>query len=264
MRALGSRRGGDKRVPLNVHALTHVGRVRKRNEDAHQVHADQGVLIVADGMGGHQAGDVASRLAVDTVAAQLLNWSQRGSASIQNVRERLAGAVQAANRAIFERAHATPDLNGMGTTLVAAVFHHNRIIYANVGDSRLYRLRGERLRQLTRDHSLIQESLDAGVFRDRAEAHAAGVNDNVLTRSLGIQPDTEVDVSESVWEPDDLYLLCSDGLTGKLTPSDLTGLIDAGERNLERAAVLLCADALRKDGSDNITLVLAQPRRGDR
>jgi len=247
---------------LEIAFRTHVGLVRLRNEDYLAALPQQGVVLLADGMGGHRAGDVASRLAVETAVNELLPAQSDDSADDLESLLRVGQAVEAANQAIFRTVRLQPELSGMGTTIVAAVFREQRIFYAHVGDSRLYRIRRGRMRRLTRDHSLVQQMVDEGVFRNRAEARAAGVGDNVLTRTLGLDPQVEVDVGDAVLAPDDLYLFCSDGLSNKVPDREILGILRAAGSDLDARAEALLQAALDAGGSDNITLVLARPRPG--
>jgi protein phosphatase len=147
----------------------------------------------------------------------------------------------------------------MGTTLVVAAFRDRRVFYAHVGDSRLYRVRFGRIRRLTRDHSLIQRVVDDGVFLNRDAAREAGIRDNVLTRSLGLQRQAEVDVGNSALEPGDTYLICSDGLHGAVTDVEIARLLRDPDGDLESQAEALLDAALAAGGSDNISLILARP-----
>ena len=147
----------------------------------------------------------------------------------------------------------------MLTTLVAAIFRENRIFYAHVGDSRLYRLRNGVLRQLTRDHSLVQQLIDDGMCRSKEEAREMGIGDNVLTRSLGLDLEVEVDVGDSSLQPGDLYLICSDGLTGPLSNGFIRDVMIAKGRSLESMAAELLDAALANGARDNVTLILARP-----
>ncbi len=249
---------------MTVHALdlaarSHVGRVRTHNEDAWVALARQGVVVVADGMGGHSAGEVASRLAVDRIAAALADLQERDFADEIDSLMQVGQALEQANRAVVESAHSDPRLAGMGTTVVAALFRNERIFFAHVGDSRLYRLRGGRLRRLTRDHSLVQQLLDQGLFRNRAEARMAGVGDNVLIRSIGVDGQVEVDVGDAPLHPGDLFLLCTDGLCGKV-PDKVLGELLRQPGDLEQLAERLQQAGLDAGGTDNITLVLVRPR----
>lgn len=148
----------------------------------------------------------------------------------------------------------------MGTTVVLAAFRDNRVYHAHVGDSRLYRIRYGRMRRLTRDHTLIQQMIDDGVFLNRAEAREAGVRDNVLTRSLGMRQQTDVDVGDSLLEPGDTFLICSDGLHGLVPDGTISRILRDPAGDLEVQAQALIDAALEAGGSDNVTVILARPR----
>jgi protein phosphatase len=246
--------------PLELATRSHVGLVRAHNEDAFAALAAEGVVVVADGMGGHNAGEVASELAVEAAANALCDVQEADLADDIDSLMHIGRAAELANGAILERTRREPQLAGMGTTAVLAMFRHQRIFYAHVGDSRLYRMRDGRLRALTRDHTLVQQLLDQGLFRDRAEARLAGVGDNVLIRSLGVDGAVEVDVGDAPLQRDDIYLFCTDGLCGKVPDEELQRLLCAPGHGLDALADRLQQAALDAGGSDNITLVLARPR----
>jgi protein phosphatase len=243
---------------LEFACRTHVGLVRNNNEDSYTADGDYGLLVVADGMGGHCSGEVASRIAVEA-AAEVLGHAQQEDVADELDSLLLVGrSAEVANGAIFAEVGRHEELTGMGTTLVTALFRDDRIYYAHVGDSRLYRLRGGRLRCLTRDHSLVQHLVDEGLFRDRNEANEAGVGDNVLTRCLGQDPNVEVDVGDAALKPGDLFLCCTDGLCGIVADERLETLM-CNDEPLELIAARLEAAALSAGGPDNVTLVLVRP-----
>jgi serine/threonine protein phosphatase PrpC len=243
---------------LELACRSHVGLVRENNEDSYTADEDYGLLVVADGMGGHCSGEVASRIAVETAAEELGNAQHEDLADELDSLMVAGNAIERANQAIFAEVERHPEQAGMGTTVVTALFRDNRIYYAHVGDSRLYRFRNGHLHRLTRDHSLVQHLLDEGLFRDRAEAREAGVGDNVLTRCLGQDPNVEVDVGDADLEAGDLFLCCTDGLTGMVDDARIKMLLSADE-SLEVIASRLEAAALAGGGVDNVTLVLARP-----
>ncbi len=197
------------------------------------------------------------------VAVEELRHAQRfGNMDTMQCLMHLGEAVERANQSVYTLAKSKPELDGMGTTLVLALFHEDRIFYAHVGDSCLYLLRNDRLMQLTRDHSLIQEVLDHGIFPNRGEAKEAGVGENVLTRSLGFTVEINVDVNEAAVCRDDLFLFCSDGLTGPLKESQIQQLMSREELSLESRAKVLVQAAMDAGGRDNISVVLARPMLG--
>ena len=222
--------------------------------------AATGVLVLADGMGGHRAGEVASRIAVDAAQTELLT-AQQAASSDRLVYQLVVGhAVELANQALLDACAAHPEYQGMGTTIVVAIFRDKRIFYAHVGDSRLYRVRFGRMRRFTRDHTLIQQMIDDGVFLNRAEARSAGIRDNVLTRSLGLQRQTDIDIGDAPLEPGDVFLICSDGLHGLLSDTEIARILRDPNGDLDGQAQALVDAALEAGGVDNITVILARPR----
>ncbi len=235
------------------------GLVRRNNQDAFHVSLEHGVVVVADGMGGHQAGEIASQVAIEAIKSDLEqeHWEAEGD-EMQTLLK-LGAAIEKANRLIRAASDGRPELHGMGTTIVAALFRLGRVFLGHVGDSRIYRLRDKKLQQITKDHSLVQQLLDSGTFKTEQEAAEAGIGSNVLTRALGIEDQIEVDVTDEFLEPGDLFLFCSDGLTNMLPDTDIERLINHYYPDLEAAVERLVVGALSCGGLDNITIVLAQP-----
>ena len=235
---------------------TDQGRVRQRNEDAVVVRAESGLVVVADGVGGATAGDVASRLATETIAER---FGRRvgASANAEKARLYLQAAVEEANITILRHAKENRDCTGMGTTVVVGAVGRDWLAFAHVGDSRLYRLRGEELVQLSRDHSFIQEVVDQGFFNTREDARRYGIGDNILTRALGSMPSVAVSSDVIAIDTGDLFLFCTDGLSG-LVPDDwLTQILSALDGDaLDSAAEALVQLANERGGVDNITLAL--------
>lgn len=227
---------------------TDVGRVRARNEDSVAVDADLGLLVVADGMGGHNAGDVASRMAIEGVLAAMRDAADGDD-------QRLQGAVRRANDSIYSAAGDDFDRSGMGTTVVAAWLRPSRLIVAHVGDSRLYRLRGGAIEMLTRDHTQVQDLVDRGILTP-AQARVS-TRRNFLSRALGTYPDVEIDSAEHPHAPGDVYLLCSDGLTNMVEDEEIAAVV-RGTRSLQAAAELLVSLANEYGGRDNISVALAR------
>lgn len=247
--------------PIELAVRTHQGLVRAGNQDAFRVDPELGIVVLADGMGGHRSGEVASRIAVEAALADLLPAQRKDRGDDATASQLEAGhSVEVANQALLDMCQAHPELSGMGTTIVLATFREGRIYHAHVGDSRLYRVRYGRMRRLTRDHSLIQQMIDDGVFLNRTEAREAGVRDNVLTRSLGMQRQAEVDVGDALLEAGDTYLLCSDGLHGMLSDSQIVRILRDPHGDLEQQVQELIDTALAAGGNDNVTAILARPR----
>lgn len=240
---------------LNFAWRTHQGRVRAHNEDAVRVEPDLGLVVVADGIGGAQAGEVASRMAVDLIAERFQREppSPRDESWAPLYAE---AAVEEANRHIWERALAVPDCRGMGTTVVMGFAGQGWLAYAHVGDSRLYRLRAGVLQQITRDHSFIQDVVDQGFFRTLAEARSYGIGDNLLTRALGSAREIRASTGIERLQRDDIYLFCTDGLTNMIPDDWLRQILAAIVEDLESAADALVQLACDRGGFDNVTLAL--------
>lgn len=231
---------------------TDVGRVRRQNEDAAWMDEARGLYAVADGMGGHLAGEVASAMAIETLREMA---AANDMASIATLRE----TVLAAHEKIRAHAEANPACSGMGTTL-SAMWRGGRYMYiAHVGDSRIYRLRGEELEQITQDHSLVEELVRARIItREEARSHPRR---NVITRALGTQGENAPDLLAADIEKDDLWLLCSDGLCGMITDEEIK-LVLVSEQDLDAMADSLIERALSAGGRDNVTLVLCREEEG--
>jgi protein phosphatase len=236
-------------MKLRSAVRTDVGRRRRANEDRYAVAAHLGIYLVADGMGGHTAGQVASDLAAQG-AVSALEALAGGAARLT---EKLRFAVAAANREIFESAQEKPHLAGMGTTLVALLVGSERIALAHVGDSRAYLIRGGKIRQLTDDHSLVAEL----VRRREITAHAAlgHPHRHVLTRALGVRRTVEADLAELTPADGDIFVLCSDGLTGHVRDEEIAAEV-LGAPDLDAACDRLVELANERGGEDNITVML--------
>ncbi len=244
---------------LEYSASTETGLVRRNNQDAFFTAAENGLVIVADGMGGHKGGEIASEIAVQGIADSLQSQQWDDNSDEMQILLKLGASVELANQLIRQQAAANDELAGMGTTVVVALFIKGRIFLAHVGDSRIYRFRDNKLDQLTRDHSLVQQLIDSGTFVNAQEAEAAGIGSNVLTRGLGIEDQVEVDVTDEVLKPGDLYLLCTDGLTSMIRDGDLERLLLSYQDDLDTAVERLIVGAMSAGGLDNITVVLAKP-----
>lgn len=238
-------------------ARTDVGVVRSGNEDNFLMLADRGIFIVADGMGGHAAGEVASEMAVRIVADELGN--QRGL-SDEELATRMHNAIRKANEAIFSRTLSEHDKRGMGTTLTALVLLPGRYLIGQVGDSRAYLLRSDRLRQITKDHSYVQEQVDAGLLTpEQARVHPYS---NVITRCVGAGMEVTPDIYFGSLETDDLLLLASDGLTGMLEDEQLRRLLKS-DGGPQRSVDQMIAEANRRGGLDNITAIVIRIETSD-
>ena len=240
-------------------ALTDTGRVRTNNEDAVAIHENVQLVLLADGMGGYNAGEVASGMAINVIGAELAQWLEEAPAavSIAEVRRALQTCVDNANQAIFGASLANPQYLGMGTTLVVGVFWAGRLILGHIGDSRCYRLRGNELRQITRDHSWLQEQIDLGLLTP-AQAAMSGLG-NLVTRALGVDSAVHPEINEFPVEPQDLFILCSDGLTDMVGDDTLAELARLPIALAEKARRMV-ATANAMGGRDNISVLLVRAK----
>ena len=233
-------------------ARTDVGVVRSGNEDSYLMAVERGLFIVADGMGGHAAGEVASDMATRIVAEVFR--PARGM-SDDELMSQMIGAIRSANEAIFRRTLSEQDKKGMGTTVTAMTLLPRRYLIGHVGDSRAYLLRGDTLSQLTKDHSYVQEQVDAGRLRpEEARVHPYA---NVITRCVGSSSDVVPDLYFGTLEAGDLLLIASDGLTGMLDDPDVQEIMQSGEP-LEQMVDTLIAGANHRGGLDNTTTILVR------
>lgn len=238
-----------KPMTINSVVRSDRGLIRKNNEDSVGVLADEGLVVLADGMGGHRGGEVASTLAIESVV-RLISIDNKISP---------AAAIDYANKAILKRSVDEPELKGMATTAVVGLFRDGLIDYAHVGDSRLYLWRDSRLTQLTRDHSMIQEMVDKGFYPSLEEARKDGIRNNLLTRGVGLGRQLEVDSGTLQLSPGDLFLFCSDGLSNMLSDALIGQALMRYAGRLEEAVDRLLGLALRRGGYDNISLALVEP-----
>jgi serine/threonine protein phosphatase PrpC len=250
------------RGKLECVALTDTGRVREHNEDTIGVDGDIGLLVLADGMGGYNAGEVASGIAVKTIVNLVREAVAREDLEGTDQETGLArpsiilrDAIYRANKIIHQTSKTQPQCEGMGTTIVSCLFYDNRISIAHVGDSRLYRLRSDRFEQMTMDHSLLQELVDRG-FYSQAEAQRA-TNKNYVTRALGVEPNVEVEINEQPVHKGDYYVLCSDGLSDMVEDEDIHLTISTFSANLDSVAKQLTQLANDNGGRDNVSVVMA-------
>jgi protein phosphatase len=240
---------------------TDKGVVREQNEDAIGGDPESGLLILADGMGGAKAGEVASSLTVEMLTGSMNSSGEPGGRA--SARERLLNAIQDVNRAIQELSQQVSEYQGMGTTLVAGLFTDNSLLFAHVGDSRLYRLRAGTLKQMTADHTIIQEMVDLGEFASIEQALMAGVPTNVLSRAIGTEEMVDIDISETEIELGDLYLFCSDGLTGMVTDDEIQSILENVNFDLMQQTDELVDYACRLGGIDNISVILVRTFESD-
>lgn len=238
-------------------ADTDLGRVRDNNEDAVAVDPSAGLALLADGMGGYKAGEVASGLAISVIQPELAQWlTEAGkSASIARLRQAIFDCVVRANGLILKSSLTHAAHAGMGTTLVVGVFHGEHLVLGHLGDSRCYRLRGGHLDLITRDHSVLQERIDAGLI---TPAQAFGSPDkHLVTRALGVEPEAKLELHDFPVESGDLYLMCSDGLSD-MVRDDMIQTVLRQALPLEETVRALIALANEQGGRDNIAVVLVQ------
>lgn len=248
-------------MTVEFFSATDTGRARNNNEDSVALDNATGLVVLADGMGGYNAGEVASGMATSFIRSELGRWLAEASASATDtdVRRAMDICVDNANRAIFSAANSNPQYSGMGTTLVVGVFRDGRLLMGHVGDSRGYRLRSSRLTQVTHDHSLLQEQIDAGLITAQQAAFSA--HKNLVTRAVGVEDSVSLETHLHDVQPGDTYLLCSDGLSDMLEDDAIADLI-SGAGNLAEAGNALIAAANAAGGKDNISVVLARVNGG--
>lgn len=243
---------------------TDVGSVREHNEDAISHNDTFGLAVLADGMGGHRGGEVASAIAVSTIIERLKKNLKKISPgetdedtgySLESLA--IHDAITEANAKVYSASNENTQYKGMGTTVVVVLFYDNRFTVAHVGDSRLYRLRDGELEQLTRDHSLMQELIDRGFYTP--EQAQKSLNKNLVTRAVGIDEHVMIDIQEDVAMVDDIYLLCSDGVTDLIDDDLIRETLKKCGEDLDKAAAELIREANEHGGKDNISAILARP-----
>lgn len=247
---------------LQFASRSDAGTVRSHNEDALYANPARGLAIIADGMGGYNAGEVASGMATNLLGAEL----EKAFDNVPPYRLDPDGRPQAhpvlhaeiarANDAILQAAQSQPQYQGMGTTLVLGLFYDDSLTVAHIGDSRLYRLRAERLEPLTRDHSLLQEQLDSGMIT--LEEARRSQNKNLVTRALGVDPRVEAEIRDYDTLPGDVYLLCSDGLNDMVDDAAIASILKTHGADLEQAANRLILAANENGGRDNTSVILVR------
>lgn len=255
---------GFKFMRIKSFGLTDIGRKRGRNEDSFLVNDDLGLFVVADGMGGHSGGEFASRFAVSTVEEVLQSMKMDPEATVisgvnengTSFGEHLRYAIEVASQKIYDQALFEPELKGMGTTVAALLVDGDKVCIANVGDSRVYLLRGGDLKQITEDHSLVSEQMKAGLLTEEdAKKHRLK---NIITRSVGYQEEVEADLFYLDLQANDCFIMCSDGLTNMIEDNTIGDTVLRAGGDLEKACQTLVNFANEKGGDDNITVVLCQ------
>lgn len=242
--------------------LTDVGRKRNHNEDSFLVDEELQLFVVADGMGGHAGGGTASRLAVETIDREMRaartapDEPFKASTPLQDspLPEYLRSAVEKACFEIFKAAQEDPRLAGMGTTTIALCVHGEHALFAHVGDSRAYLVRGDLIQQISEDHSLVNEQIKAGMITPEEAKHSR--YKNIITRSVGFEEEVQVDVMGIVAEPGDFFILCSDGLANLVEDKEIREVVNSG--SLEDAPKKLIELANDRGGDDNITVIVVK------
>ena len=250
-------------MEISAYGLTHVGRQRQHNEDAFLVESNAKLFLVADGMGGHAAGEIASRIAVDSISEFILHtkeddgtWPHAYDEHFSRTTNRLMAAVRLANTRVLEAMRKDARLRGMGTTIVACMADDEKVSVAHVGDSRAYLVREGNISRITNDHSWVFEQVQAGMLTEaEAEKHPLR---NVITRALGGALQVTPDASEIEAHEGDVYLLCSDGLTGMVPENEIVRIVNENKADLQKACQLLIDAANERGGLDNVTAVLVR------
>lgn len=248
---------------LEIVSQTNPGMVRSHNEDSVAQEPACGLVVLADGMGGYNAGEVASGIAVSVISTEVCqrlrdaNPTERdGETGEEMAVVLLRDNIQKANASIFHASQSQPQYAGMGTTIVSGLFYDNRVAVGHVGDSRMYRLRGETLETITRDHSLLQEQIDSGMI-SVADARTSK-NKNLVTRAVGIDAEVATEIHVHDVLVGDIYLLCSDGLNDMVEDEDIQSTLYAMQGNLPLAAEQLIQTANDNGGRDNVSVILVK------
>jgi protein phosphatase len=238
-------------------AKTDTGRARDNNEDSVAFDLDTNTVVLADGMGGYNAGEIASGMATAFIKSELSRWLTEAGVGARGkeVRRSMEICVDNANLSVYNAANSNAQYAGMGTTLVVGVFHENVLLLGHIGDSRCYRLRDGMLDQITRDHSLLQEQIDAGLITPEQATHSN--IKNLVTRALGVEETVLLEVNEYPVEAGDIYLMCSDGLTDMVDDASIARIIATNE-TLENKASALVEAANENGGRDNISVLMVE------
>jgi serine/threonine protein phosphatase PrpC len=251
------------RGKLSCVGMSDTGRVREHNEDTIGTDPGIGLVVLADGMGGYKAGEVVSGIAVRTVMGLIKDAVDRENLDTTDAQTGLSrpgillrDAIQRANKIIYQTAKTQANCEGMGTTVAAGLFFNDRLTMAHVGDSRVYRVRGGRIEQLTRDHSLLEELIARGFYTPEEAQRAA--TRNYVTRALGVEATVDVEITEIPVARDDVFLLCSDGLSDMVEDEDIQLTVNTFGDNLEKLARQLVLLSNENGGRDNVSLVLVR------
>jgi len=242
---------------IEIVGVTDVGRVRDHNEDFIAWDNALSFAILADGMGGHNAGEIASQMAVDGIVSQIKSALEeiQNESRDEDVVCLSMESISTANSKIFEAAAAHSEYAGMGTTLVMSIFHDNNLTIAHVGDSRVYRLRAGKLKQLTVDHSWLQDMVRSGCLSE--DEASKSLNKNRITRALGISIDVDIDIQQQTLEVGDIFLLCSDGLSDLISTHDIRMILQQSGSDMKKKLAQLVVKANKNGGHDNISVIIA-------
>lgn len=245
------------RFKITAVGLSDIGRVRQNNEDFWAVIPELLFYVLADGMGGHQAGEIAAREAVDALCASIKGFHEEHNErfSLQELRRNMAWIIEDVNASIYQMGRSDQELRGMGTTLCCMHFHPDGVVYAHVGDSRIYRLRKNKLTQLTKDHSLLRQMIDLGKVSEQLAPEFA--YKNIITKAIGTEASVTPSIHAIQVEEGDLFMMCSDGLSDLLTLKEMETVLIAAP-SIEQAAQTLIDQANEAGGHDNITVVIAK------
>jgi serine/threonine protein phosphatase PrpC len=246
-------------MPYKVSAfgISDIGLVRQNNEDCWASLDEVSFFALADGMGGHRAGEVAAKLAIDTLC-EVINSAYSGNVedlSFEEAHGVMQLAIEQTNRAVYDKAHTREEYKGMGTTLCCLQFHPQGLIFGHVGDSRIYRFRNKRLEQITRDHSLLRELVDLGQLNERQAEEF--VYKNIITRAVGTESDIDPSVHMADLQNHDIYMMCSDGLSDMLSVAEMEHILNHS-KTIQDAGKRLVINAKEKGGYDNVTVVVMQ------
>ena len=246
-------------------AKTDVGMKRSHNEDHFALIEEERLFLEADGMGGHACGEVASQMSAEVIGEFFAHskdhdatWPFRYDHNLTYIENRFTASVRLANARIFKKSQSEPNLRGMGTTIVGCLLKNNTLYVAHVGDSRCYRIRGEAIEQLTRDHSLLEDYKEARPEMTEEEERNFP-HKNVITRALGMREEVAVDIGRFEIADGDRYVVCSDGLSGMITDEEIRDIVRAGDE-LDKSVDQLITSANENGGTDNITAVLIECR----
>lgn len=233
--------------------LTDTGQVRENNEDAWKVIPESNVIVLADGMGGHTAGEIAAQEAVDHYASFI--EAKSGEITPRNAKSLLAEVIKEVNSSVFRLAKADRELRGMGTTICCGIFVEDFFFFAHVGDSRIYRFRDQKIKQLTADHSLVQELIELGELNKR---QAQEFNQrNIITKAIGTEPQVEPSIDSCDIRPGDIVMMCSDGLSDLLSNKEIEKILSLSA-DINKKTELFVQSANRRGGMDNITVILLE------